>query len=657
MHRTALERALRLCLGLACLAALVIFWRYQWSADQLRWVVLTLAAACAIGLALIGAISTRRLQLDAIDLIALSWLPLVIVSLSWSAAPGETLTALARLVVILALFLTLRGIVKAGWFPAILVAASMASASIVGVSLTVPNSFGGYANENFATAVLLALQAPMWIALLRGTRRDRLVAVAGLVISLAYLFLANASLFEFFILPGVALLLVARFVLRGRAVPIALLAVLVVGVVMAGFFLTDLRSDGLRFRASIWINTLAMWRDAPLFGHGLGSFVSVYPGYQEAHIAWFGLGAFPVDARLNLITIDAHNDWLQVLAETGLLGAGLVLVFLGLCIGRYLRLADKTALDDTALLTIAIIGAIAAIEFPLTKPATLFLFAASLAVLAGPRRGFGAITIALPRRAAVIAGLIAIPAVVFVLMVGMQTIRARIAYEQTVQLYRLSLAAAYQTNLAAHNAWPLDAEIRMRLFNTLINWLRVSRSDMQALLRNAKYFAPDYVARIYNVSTGVSPAYAETHVNWIRYLVARNLYRDPARSAEIEALLARLKASHSQEPLVWLAEGDFALHMAGDRRSGTPMPPGPARDAYLERVETAIRRVAEIDAFSRGFGFVVVNPAIQDQADFLAEAHAAVVRGEPIPGSLAATGDVPPPHAPSIAPQAIPPRE
>ncbi|MGB9004414.1 MAG: O-antigen ligase family protein [Candidatus Aminicenantales bacterium] len=59
-------------------------------------------------------------------------------------------------------------------------------------------------------------------------------------------------------------------------------------------------------RTLFWRNIVPLVRDFPLFGTGLGTFVSVYPGYETA-----GIG---------MLLEHAHNDYLELAAETGILG-------------------------------------------------------------------------------------------------------------------------------------------------------------------------------------------------------------------------------------------------------------------------------------------------------------------------------------------------
>jgi len=76
-------------------------------------------------------------------------------------------------------------------------------------------------------------------------------------------------------------------------------------------------------RKSMALDSLRMWRDHPVLGVGLGDFETAYPRYQS----------FPSDLWVD----HAHNDYVEAVAETGLVGALLILSALGL----FLRLAFR----------------------------------------------------------------------------------------------------------------------------------------------------------------------------------------------------------------------------------------------------------------------------------------------------------------------------
>ncbi len=69
-------------------------------------------------------------------------------------------------------------------------------------------------------------------------------------------------------------------------------------------------------RKSLALDSLRMWRDHLVLGVGLGNFETAYPGYQS----------LPTDLWID----HAHDDYLEAAAETGLVGAVLILSALAL---------------------------------------------------------------------------------------------------------------------------------------------------------------------------------------------------------------------------------------------------------------------------------------------------------------------------------------
>jgi O-antigen ligase len=72
-------------------------------------------------------------------------------------------------------------------------------------------------------------------------------------------------------------------------------------------------ADPTTGRAHFWKGTLEIIKDHPVLGTGLGSFSAVYPRYDTAN------GAYRLE--------QAHNDYLQILSDGGVIGALLGLVF------------------------------------------------------------------------------------------------------------------------------------------------------------------------------------------------------------------------------------------------------------------------------------------------------------------------------------------
>ena len=103
-----------------------------------------------------------------------------------------------------------------------------------------------------------------------------------------------------------------RIALGSTAVCVFILALLIFlgkGQVLGR--LGDL-SPGIRL--NITKDSLRMFSQRPVWGWGLGTFPTVYPSYRSFYT--------------NLFVNEAHNDYAQLLVETGLLGFGLMLWFL-----------------------------------------------------------------------------------------------------------------------------------------------------------------------------------------------------------------------------------------------------------------------------------------------------------------------------------------
>jgi O-antigen ligase len=135
--------------------------------------------------------------------------------------------------------------------------------------------------------------------------------------------------------------------------------------------LTDMKDAN---RVSIFKDTLHMWRSRPLVGYGAGTFDLVYPTFQS----------FVVDSVIN----HAHNDYLELLSETGLIGTGLVLWFLVLVYhktSKQLRPGSRSA--DSAVL-IAVLAGITGllvhslVDFNFHVPSNAALFVVMCAIAA-----------------------------------------------------------------------------------------------------------------------------------------------------------------------------------------------------------------------------------------------------------------------------------
>ncbi len=133
---------------------------------------------------------------------------------------------------------------------------------------------------------------------------------------------------------GLALVVVPPLFSRGRGLrklwPVAATVVLICG---AAFAATLGRSTSVLERLSpegnylnrprLWKESLRMTTEFPVSGVGLGAFYYVFPRYQS----------FAPDREFT----HAEGDWIQTIAETGVVGAGALLLFGILLLRRIIR--------------------------------------------------------------------------------------------------------------------------------------------------------------------------------------------------------------------------------------------------------------------------------------------------------------------------------
>jgi O-antigen ligase len=125
-------------------------------------------------------------------------------------------------------------------------------------------------------------------------------------------------------------------------------------------------------RPTFWANALQIFSEFPLFGSGLGTFASLYPDFERDGVL---VRAF-----------HAHNDYLEYLAELGILGMGLLLGgILFLAIKSFLVWRERRHPEVKGLALGGIVSLIAILihsltDFNLHLPANMLLFSVVIAV-------------------------------------------------------------------------------------------------------------------------------------------------------------------------------------------------------------------------------------------------------------------------------------
>lgn len=201
-----------------------------------------------------------------------------------------------------------------------------------------PNFWGGFGNENFIAEFVIVCMAFLWWPFW--------------IIGAAYLLFLNGSDIKWVALGGI----VVWWLIQRRAYWLVAFVVLLPVNVLLLWDAPRTVEISVMERAELWWNSLQVWLEAPITGVGLGGFDYWYPLHQEAHL-WFRDETILRGAHV--IAGAAHNEYLQVLAEFGLIGAALVAWFL-----RELRWNAP----------IVAVLAISVVSFPLQTPATAALF-------------------------------------------------------------------------------------------------------------------------------------------------------------------------------------------------------------------------------------------------------------------------------------------
>jgi O-antigen ligase len=250
--------------------------------------------------------------------------------------------------------------------------------------------FGPYVNRNhFAGFVELVVPVGMALLIFRGLPRD-LFPLTGLltILPVGALVLSGSrgGIVCFAFEVGVLLLLARARKVPGRAATMAIafvalcafafIAWLGAGKAIERFSKTSLGDVSLSRRASMFRAAIGIFKDHPIQGTGLGTMVSVFPRYDTAYDG--------------LIVDHVHNDYLELLAETGLLGGLCGLSFLWLLFRGALRTftADQgyfsRALHAGAIAAVCGILLHSFVEFNLHIPSNAILFLLQCYVATSP---------------------------------------------------------------------------------------------------------------------------------------------------------------------------------------------------------------------------------------------------------------------------------
>jgi len=234
--------------------------------------------------------------------------------------------------------------------------------------------YGSYVNhDHYAGLMEMLLPIPFVLSmghLLRGGKRALVGACVILMAGTIFLSTSRGGMLAF----AFEMALFAALTLGKRrspriAVGTASVCILILALLIflgKGQVLGRLGDLSPGMRLDITKDSLRMFSERPILGWGLGTFPTIYPSYRSFYT--------------NLFVNEAHNDYVQLLVETGLLGFALMLWFLvrlyqhGLPTSRRWEFQWDAAVSLSALLGCTGMLFHSFVDFNLHIPANAALF-------------------------------------------------------------------------------------------------------------------------------------------------------------------------------------------------------------------------------------------------------------------------------------------
>lgn len=506
-----------------------------------RWVAIYLAAAVGLATAswLVVRKGTVRLALP--DVLALLFVLWCAVSLEWSGDPKQGLLQLINLMALAVVYFAASRMRVAGALIGVALALLLAVALWFSLHHTL---YGGFGNRNFFTEFLL-IGIPLAVAC-----KWRWLGIAAALVALAHILFIDTGHARFVALLAVALsgavfLLAHRWYLAAALVTLGPLdAMMLLGIEPSRLLYS------LGTRTELWTNTALMWADRFWLGHGFGSFNYEYPRFQEAH-----LGIFPdAGTFMNPVSMYAgagHNEYLQLGAETGLIGLLIAAAFVVVLVRGHLR--NRSVHGWCGLFALVAAGSLSLVGFPLQNPSTGLLVAIACGLVAsGAPRG----AIATDWRRDFYIPVFGAGLASVMLVTSVYYYRAQIEFSLAREAIQNGQGArAFVHNFRATNLFPLDWLARHQLSLTLAYLV---------LSDKASTVDPLAADKLFQISIDSSPWSPATHVGRINYLMASGRLEE--KIEEAERSLAMLKTTASRQGSVWATEALIADRLGDGER-------------------------------------------------------------------------------------------
>ncbi len=231
-------------------------------------------------------------------------------------------------------------------------------------------SVGVMANENHASS-LVFMMIPL-VAYVYLARSRRIGFYLGACLLLVIYLFAVGSRAGMAISAAVAVLSLLWF-LSARSVFLVRAGLFAGGLLLlflVPFFLGFDDSKAVEMRPTIFATTWNAIQSHWLIGSGLGSFPLIYPAFDAP------------DKILTVFINHAHNDYLEIFLETGIIGVALVVWFFALIAWNFRR----SLLAEAAALSILTVAIHSLVDYPLRTMAIGVIFAFFVAVILSVER-------------------------------------------------------------------------------------------------------------------------------------------------------------------------------------------------------------------------------------------------------------------------------
>lgn len=460
-----------------------------------RWLVLLVFAG---GFALTSTWA-KRVTIDAADIGALLFTAYAATSLIWTPDLLWGVVCLAKLGVLVVLFLVLR---RRRLDEVVPLAIAFAVLAVLVLHWVGWVKWSGFVNPNLVAEFILV--ATPFLLLKRCY-----LSIAGA--AWLYLFLINPSNLEYLIL---GLGFVGWVCWKDRG-PVNILLFVLAGLVLLVGFVISLGIYEVRIsvlsRIELLYNTLTMWSQAPILGHGVGSFDYVYPVYGDAILTLFPEMVWSVLGASKLYAGSAHNEFAQLLSELGIVGALLVVLFL-----MAVTWKPDTRFKRGCIGSLIVLGILSLIGFPLQMPSTALFGVVALAGLCG--KSAASVVWTRRRRWPSVA-------VVPLLVAGMwywgaQAAIGQMLFAESVVMIPRDALHALVRNRDALDRFRPDQMARLQIFKT-------------AVLANEKVtIAPETIHGAYEISLSASPNHAGTLLARFHWLIRETGCGDESDATE-----------------------------------------------------------------------------------------------------------------------------